>query len=400
MKIAMVCFSGTADAPECAPPAGRVPDLATALVDQGHEVTVYVRRGALGANPEQTTGGAHVVPLAAGPAVGLTEAQAMPHVGAYAERLRDALARGRPDVVHSHGWLAGLATLLAGGEDHPPVAHTFHRRPRPLPRPRIKVGRAAALNRCRAERAIARRVDQLIASSPDEQQSLLRTGVPRARVSLVPPGVNCDELSPEGTCETRDGRFRLVMFDRADGGVDTAVRALTALPDTELVIAPDPVGSPWTPDEAEWARRLADRLKVADRVRLEHGADQARRRALIRSADTVLCLSASRGQNAVLLDAMACAEPVITSPNVDRLDAVIDGVTGVHADPTDPKLVALAVRELLDNAALRQGMGLAGRDRAMHRYGWPHIAAETGRLYRQLVDRPDAGRAVSAVATT
>jgi D-inositol-3-phosphate glycosyltransferase len=398
----MVCFNGTDHAPECVPPAGRVPDLASALVEQGHDVVVYVRRGASGSNSEPMMDGARVVPLPAGPPVELTEAETMSHTGAFAEQLRDALAGQRPDVVHSHGWLAGLATMLAGGQDHPPVAHTFHRRPRLVPRPRTKVGRSA-VERYRAERAIARRADQLIASSPDEQLSLLRIGVPRARVSLVPPGVDCGELSPDGIQEPRDGRFRLVMFggsDRADDGVATAVRALTALPDTELVITSDPTRSSWAPNEADWVRRLADRLQVSDRIRLQRGNDQGQRCALVRSADAILCLSAPRGQSAALLEAMACAEPVITSPEADLLDAVVDGVTGVHVSASDPKLLALAVRELLDNTALRQGMGFAGRDRAVHRYGWPHIAAETGRLYRQLVDRPATTRTVPAVATT
>lgn len=400
MKIAMVCFAGATDAPEGSPQAGRVPGLATALVDQGHDVAVYVREGASGAGRGTMMGGARVVPIPGGPPHALTEAEATPHAGPFAERLREALARQRPDVVHSHGWLAGVATLLSGGEDRAPVVHTFHR-PWLLPRPGPKVGRTA-MNRCRAERAIARRADQLIASSLDEQLSLMRIGVPRARVSLVPPGVDCEELPPDGIQEPREGRFRLVIFgrsDRADGGIEAAMRALTALPDTELVIAPEPAGSSWVPAEAERTRQLADRLRVADRVRLEDEADHSQRRELVRSADTVLCLDLSQGQGAMPLEAMACAAPIITTPGADRLGAVIDGVTGVHVDANDPKLLALAVRQLLDNPALRQGLGLAGRDRAVHRYGWSHIAAETGRLYRQLVDRP-AANAVTAEVTT
>lgn len=405
MKLAMIWFSGGARAPECAPPASQVPELATALAEQGHEVAVYVRRGAPGPSAEPMTGGVRVVPLEAGPPVELTEAEAMAHAGAFAGQLRDALVRRRPDVVHSHGWLAGLATLLVGGDGHPPVAHTFHGRPRLQPRQRSKV----AMNRCRVERAIARRADQLIATSPDEQNSLLRIGVPRTRVSLVPPGVNCVQLPPDVGREPRGGPFRLVMFgpggadegvdDGTDDGVDTAVRALAALPDTELMIMEDPASPSWPAGGAGRARRLADRLRVSDRVRLECGNDQAQRSALVRSADVVLCLSPPRGDSALLLDAMACAQPIITNPHADPLDAVVDGATGVHVGRGDPRLLALAVRQLLDNPALRQGMGLAGRDRAVHRYGWPHIAAETGRLYRQLVDRPATTHALPAAAT-
>jgi glycosyltransferase involved in cell wall biosynthesis len=50
------------------------------------------------------------------------------------------------------------------------------------------------------------------------------------------------------------------------------------------------------------------------------------------------------------------------------------------------------VLELLANNALRQGMGLAARDRAEHRYSWAHIATETSRVYHRI-----ASQAVTSV---
>jgi glycosyltransferase involved in cell wall biosynthesis len=402
----MVCFAGAAQAAEPAAPDVQVCSLAAAVVAQGHQVVVYVRRGApLDRLP--AADGVRVVELAAGPPIELPETEVIPHAGVFAEQLSHAIGRQPPDVVHSHGWLGGLAALLGTRHTDVPLAHTFHRRPRLLAGSRPGATEKSSVNRRCVERAITRGADRLIASSPQEQLGLIGVGVPRNRISVVAPGVDCDRLRPEGILEPCQARFRLVLLDSPGHAIEAvaiAVRALTALPDTELVIMPGPAEVPGTPQGIEPILQLGAWPRVADRVRLEPAShDTLRRAALFRSAHAVLCLTPPRNPGAAL-EAMACGVPVITTTAADTLEAVIAGTTGLHVDPADPKTLALAVGALLDNTALRQGMGLAGRDRAVHRYSWAAIATETARIYHQLTDRPSTtpaptGPALAAAST-
>lgn len=389
VKIAMVSFGDGFLGPSLVASKGQLRALASALVEQGHEVSIYRRRDAGGGGPGvDSAPGARLVELDAGPLVELDEDEAIRQAGAFTERLGSALHFDRPDVVHSHGWLSGLVGLLASRRDRLPVAHSFGRpawHPASPDPTSARPGESGS--RAQVERLIARRATQLIASSPVERSGLVRGGVARHRVSMVPPGVDCERLCPNGIGEPREAKFRLVLLGpplRADSA-GTVIRALPMIPHTELVIASDRDDEEaWTSDAAEHARQLAARLDVAERVHPRPMRDPDRRAALLRSADAVLCLTPSQRPGEGPLEAMACGTPVITTPAADPVEAVVDGVTGLCIEQCAPKFLAHVVLELLANGALRQGMGLAARDRAEHRYSWAHIATETSRVYHQI----------------
>jgi alpha-maltose-1-phosphate synthase len=74
---------------------------------------------------------------------------------------------------------------------------------------------------------------------------------------------------------------------------------------------------------------------------------------------------------------------------------VVDGVTGLLVPyegsagaPGDPARFARdfaeRVNRLLADPALAEQFGKAGRERALARFSWPAIAAQTATLYREL----------------
>jgi glycosyltransferase involved in cell wall biosynthesis len=65
----------------------------------------------------------------------------------------------------------------------------------------------------------------------------------------------------------------------------------------------------------------------------------------------------------VALEAMAAAKPVIASNHGGITEIVIHGETGLLISPGDSFALAQAVRQLVDNPALRQQFGESGRDR-------------------------------------
>lgn len=374
MKIALVWFSGTANPPELAGPDAPVPALAAALADLGHHVTLYLRRQARRRPLPTAHNRVELIQLPAGPATELSESEAIPYVGQFVVQLAHALDQQPPDVVHSHSWLAGLATTLAIRQGHytVPVVHTFHR----LESLGNPTSRGTTDGRARAERALAHQATRIIATSSTHHHMLTAAGIPPHQITVIPPAVNNHVFHPDGYTPARTHKHRLVAFG-APERTSRLIQALTAIPDTELILT-------GRNNSAHDPYPHADLQHPTNRIHNDSSSTAEARAALLRSADVAVSLAAPGQIGVQHLEAMACAIPVATADAA--AEAVVDGITGIHLAGTGPTYLARKLRELLHNGTLRQGMGAAARDRAVNRYAWPQIAIETTRTYQQLLE--------------
>ena len=432
MKIAMVSEHASPLAAPGSVDAGgqnvHVAALSTALADRGHEVIVYTRRD----DPSlprrvPLTDGVDVVHVDAGPAARVPKDDLLPHMPALAEGLAADWAVERPDVVHSHFWMSGLAALdavealeqgsargstgpvLAGpvmagvapGSATPepivpPVLHTFHALGV------VKRRHQGAADTSPAERAwlepqVGRRVDTVIATCSDEAFELRALGVPSRRIALAPCGVDPQLFRPDGPVEERGARFRVLSVGRLvpRKGVDLVLRALAllaeqGLDDVELVVGGTD-GSAADPDpEIARLSALADELGVSEKVRFRGQVAREDMPALLRSADVVACTPWYEPFGIVPLESMACGTPVIAASVGGLIDSVVDGVTGLHVPPRDPEAIAAALALLLPDEDRRAAFGRAGRRRVESRYTWARVAAQTERIYQDVLAQ--AGR--------
>ena len=83
-----------------------------------------------------------------------------------------------------------------------------------------------------------------------------------------------------------------------------------------------------------------------------------------------------------VLEAMACATPVVCSNTSSLPEAAGDAAFLV--DPTDTEALAAAMRRVLDDAPLADRLRQAGTARA-RLFSWDHAAAQTAAVYRQLL---------------
>jgi glycosyltransferase involved in cell wall biosynthesis len=376
-----------------------VDSLARTLARAGHEVTVYTRRdGADLPARVRTADGVAVAHLDAGPAAPLPKDELLPLVGQLGSALAAAFAADPPDVVHAHFWMSGLAALAATRGLDVPVVQTFHALGVTKRRFQGRQDTSPPV-RIRMERALARDVDRVLATSTDEVSELLRIGAVRNRITVVPSGVDIEQFRPDGPVAEKNDRPRLLCVGRLvpRKGFDTVIRALTAVPDAELVIAggppPDQLGGD---PEAARLRRLAERFGVAERVRLVGAVPRPDMPALLRSADLVVCTPWYEPFGIVPLEAMACGVPVVASAVGGFLDTVVDGATGTLVPARRPDRLAAAVRKLLAEPFWREAYGTAGVDRARSRYSWDRIAAGTLAVYEDVLGR---GTAVSTADT-
>jgi type III pantothenate kinase len=309
------------------------------------------------------------------------------HVDQFACELERSWRRLRPDVVHAHFWMSGLASLRAARALGIPVVQTFHALG--VVKRRYQGDRdTSPAERIDIERDIASEVDHVIATCTDEVFELLRMGAGGERLTVVPCGVDLSLFTPAGPREERrPGMHRLVTVGRLveRKGIGNTISSLRDLPDTELVVAGGPERSRIEQDpEARRLLALAEEAGVADRVEMRGRISREEVPPLIRSADAVVSVPWYEPFGIVPLEAMACGVPVIAAAIGGMIDTVVDEVTGVHVPPRDPERVAHSAAPLLADPERRARLGQAGIDRARRLYDWNRIAASTLDVYARL----------------
>ena len=417
MRIAMVSEHASPLALFVGRDAGRqnlhVGKLAAALVRRGHSVTVYTRRDSDRLHWEQELpSGVKLVNLDAGPPRQIPRDKLLPYIPEFAEQLGRYWVEEPPQVVHGHYWMSGIATIEAVGQMQkhglplPAVAQTFHA---------LGVVRrrdhgaedSSPPEREFLEPWVARSVDRVIATCPDEALELRALGVSQRRISVSPCGVDVARFTPDGPARPRGQRLRLAAIGglAPREGIDTIISAMALLSasgkrDVELLVVGGASGKDRIASDPE-ARRLRDHaesLGIRGQVIFTGRVPHDDMPELLRSVDVVVCTPLYEPFGAVPLEAMASGVPVIASTVSGLTETVLNGVTGLLVPPRHPAALAEAISTLHADRTFREALGKAGIARARSRYTWDHLAGHTERLYRIMLDNwehPEADVAAS-----
>lgn len=103
--------------------------------------------------------------------------------------------------------------------------------------------------------------------------------------------------------------------------------------------------------------------------------------AVWREAHVAVLPSHREGLPTALIEAAACARPIITSDAVGCRDVIDDGVEGFVVPLRDEAGIAAAMRRLIEDDALRARMGQAARARAEARFGRAIALAAQARIF-------------------
>lgn len=372
-----------------------VAELSAALARQGHEVRVYTRRDRIRVpSMVELADGVTVVHVPAGPAEPIGKDSLLPYMGDFGAWVGRQWQDGTwvPDVVHAHFWMSGLAAVRAGRALGVPVVQTYHALGTIKKRfqglkdtsPRERIG---------YERALGRAVHRVVAQCRDEVRELVRLGVPRSRISVIPSGVDLDRFTPEGPAAPREpGRPRILTVGRLveRKGYAELIQAMRLVPKAECVIvggppAADLSAEPLLPTpEHSLARELlalARKCRVAGRVRLVGAVPREEMPLWYRSADIVVCAPWYEPFGLTPLEAMACGVPVVATAVGGLTDTVVDELTGELVPPRDPAALGQTLRTLLDDPVRRLAYGTAAVDRVRQCYSWDRTAAQLATIY-------------------
>lgn len=108
-------------------------------------------------------------------------------------------------------------------------------------------------------------------------------------------------------------------------------------------------------------------------------------RELFYLADVVVLPSYREGTSRVLLEAASMEKAVVTTDVPGCRDFIEHGVNGVLVPPRDASALARAIRSLVDDPKLAEGLAREARKRVAGRYDDRTIAGQTEALYRRLL---------------
>lgn len=193
--------------------------------------------------------------------------------------------------------------------------------------------------------------------SEHSRSELVALGVPRDAVAVVPNG-----CVPPAAAASRSPTplvcvlGRLVPHKRVDHAIAAVAELRRDLPDLRLAV----VGSgDWEPQ----LRRAAATAEVADAVTFHGHLDDAARDAVLAAAWVLALPSVKEGWGLAVGEAAAQGTPAVAYRDAGGVaESIVDGATGLLAEDRDDFVACL--RRLLTDAALRERLGAAARERS------------------------------------
>jgi glycosyltransferase involved in cell wall biosynthesis len=235
-----------------------------------------------------------------------------------------------------------------------------------------------------------RQVDCFIAASDAIRQMLVGDGVPADRTVTVHEGIDVDRVANEPAVNVHEAFWlphdapvvgniaALVPHKGQRYLIEAAHRVVQEIPDARFVIL----------GEGELREHLE--RQVRDHHLEKHVLLPGFRTDVIgclKAFDLFVMSSVTEGLGTSLLDAMACARPIVATDAGGIPEIVKDGVNGLLVPPRDAASLAAAIVRALKDQALRTRMGAAGLTRVRERFTVDRMIAETAAVYARVGGR-------------
>jgi L-malate glycosyltransferase len=134
-------------------------------------------------------------------------------------------------------------------------------------------------------------------------------------------------------------------------------------------------------EEEQPLRRLAKELNVEKNVLFLGQRGDVK--DLLNMSDIGVLTSLSEGMSNALLEYMAMTKPVVATNVGGNKDNVVHGITGFLVPPQNEQAFAEALIKLVNDTALRQNMGLAGRQRVEDHFHIEKTVQQYENIYRE-----------------
>jgi len=287
-------------------------------------------------------------------------------------------------IIHTHDFYTNVFGMAAASLARLPVRIASMRETAEMRTPAQK----------KVQRASYTLAHQIIANSRAVQETLLRDGLPKDKVSLIYNGLDVtrvstrisrsDALSLFGLPPDRPRQFVTIVANMRHEVKDypmflrSARKVVEVVPDAAFLLAGEG-------ELADGLRRLAAELGISDNTfflgRCENIAD------LLNISDVCVLSSKAEGFSNSILEYMAAGRPVVATNVGGAPEVIVEGETGYLVSPGDDAMMASRIISLLRDPERAKQFGAAGRRLVETNFSCEAQLTKTEELYNRLLAR-------------
>jgi len=288
------------------------------------------------------------------------------------------------DIIHTHiptPWSSDWSNIITRIKNKPLVV-TYHN-------DIIGTGVAntiANIYNKTALKFLLNKADKIIITQDDYIQSPHLQNY-KDKIVTIPNGVDTTLFKPQNTKRQKHQIFFLSVLDKFHKykGLDYLLRALVnvkvTIPDIKLIVG-------GKGELLEYYQEKVEEMGLKDNVEFKGFLEDEEVINYYATSELFILPSISslqEGFGIVVLEALACQTPVISTNIVGVADDVINTNSGIIVPPKDVDALTDAIIEILSNPELQEKMGYAGRKLVQEKYEWKKIAHEIHSLYEELL---------------
>ncbi len=283
------------------------------------------------------------------------------------------------DILHAHTPRTALITSILAMRTGLPWVYHVHS-------PTARDSTRGFVNRLNQliERYSIRNCQQLITVSRSLRREMLRLGVPRSRLAVVPNGVPAIEPI-DATARLGDSSWRLGMIAlmRPRKGVEVALEAMKLLKDRGLPVSLELIGGFETEGYQRQTFELLERLELSDCVHWSGFTNDVP--SVIRRLDAMLLPSLfGEGMPMVVLEALAAGVPVVATSVEGTPEVVRDGIEGFLAEPASAVSLSEKIALLTRDRSAWSAMSQRALTRHRESFSDERMTQRVARLYQRI----------------
>jgi glycosyltransferase involved in cell wall biosynthesis len=301
-------------------------------------------------------------------------------------RLVRHIARRRIQIVHAYNFYGNVFAVPPARLAVPVVIASIRDR-----------GPCLTAMQRRVQRHVCRLADCVLVNAEAVKTWLVADGYDAAKIVVIPNGVDLSRFTevadraelrrslgvPEGS-RLVGVVSRLTRLKGIEDFLEAAAIVAAQRGDVHFLIVgePSPIMNRVYLDEL---RAHAQRLGIQDRVIFTGLRSDIP--ALLSAVDVSVMPSLNEALSNVLLESMAAGSAVVATDVGGTAEALLDGANGVLVPPGDPRAMAGAVTQLLDNPARARELGSSAKRTIDERFSLDRMVGATEALYDHLLSR-------------
>lgn len=301
-------------------------------------------------------------------------------------------------LIHTNYWLSAWAGLtLKKRNPGQLIVHTYHslgavKYSTTATRPAIANLRLAV------EQQILEQANYVIATSPQEQDSLRQLVSPLGQIQIIPCGTDTNNFHLMSKAEAREQlalepQDKVVLYvGRFDPrkGIETLVRSCAQLKTTygqslKLVIVGGSSQERTDGQERDRIEQIVQSLGLAEQTIFAGQIGHDRLPLYYCAADVCVIPSHYEPFGLVAIEAMACGTPVVASDVGGLKFTVLPEKTGLLVNPQDSNAFATAIQRIFSDESWAGKLREQGPANVHQRFSWTGVGIQLSDLYRRVL---------------